>query len=395
MSNSKTSGPSVELIATAAFGLEAVVARELKALGFTGASVENGRVLFRGGLEAIPRTNLWLRSADRVLLKMGEFTATTFDELFEQTKALPWPEWLPVDASFPVTGKSVHSKLHSVPDCQAIVKKAVVESMKRKYRRDWFEETGALYRIEVGLLKDKATITLDTSGAGLHRRGYRPLAAQAPLRETLAAALIQLSFWDANRVLIDPLCGSGTIPIEAAMIGLNMAPGLRRSFAAEQWCCVPSALWETARLEAQDVLRSDVELRIYGSDIDSEALKLARYHTELAGLAGRVYFQALPVARLRSRFEYGCIICNPPYGERLGDRMQAEAVYRDMRQAFAPLDTWSVYVLTSHPAFERIYGQRADRRRRLYNGRIEVTYYQFLGPRPPNHWLGQGIGGKG
>jgi putative N6-adenine-specific DNA methylase len=375
--------PGVELIATAAFGVEAVVARELKALGLDDCDTENGKVNFRGGLDAIARANLWLRSADRVLLKMGSFEATTFDDLFEQTKALPWADWLPENACFPVTGKSIKSKLFSVPDCQAIVKKAVVESLRTRYHRSWFDEDGPLYRIEVALLKDQATLTIDTSGAGLHRRGYRPLASSAPLRETLAAAMIELSYWNSERVFLDPFCGSGTLPIEAALIGANMAPGLKRSFAAEDWPAIPKNVWREARSHAQDVVISKPDLRIYGSDIDGDVLRLARHHAELAGVSETIFFQTLPVADVRSRFKYGCVICNPPYGERLGDQQQAESAYLDMRDSVGQLDTWSIYVLTNNPRFERLFGRRADRKRKLYNGRIEVTYYQFYGPRPP------------
>ena len=373
----------VELIATAAFGVEAVVARELKALGFNDCFTENGKVTFRGGLEAIARANLWLRSADRVLIKMGSFPATTFEELFERTKALPWADWLPENACFPVIGKSVKSTLYSVPDCQAIVKKAVVEALRTRYRRSWFDEDGPLYRIEVALLKDEATLTIDTSGAGLHRRGYRPLAANAPLRETLAAAMIQLSYWNAERVFLDPFCGSGTLPIEAALIGANIAPGLKRSFSAEQWPLIPKRIWLEAREQAMDAILPQSNLRIYGSDIDGEVLRLARRHAQLAGVDKCVFFQTLPVAEVRSRFKYGCVICNPPYGERLGDPRQAESAYRDMRDSIGRLDTWSIYVLTNHPRFEQLFGRRADRKRKLYNGRIEVTYYQFFGPPPP------------
>jgi putative N6-adenine-specific DNA methylase len=375
--------PQIELIATAAFGVEAVVARELTALGLTDHTVENGRVIIRCGMDAIAQTNLWLRSADRVLLKMGSFKAVTFDELFEQTKALPWADWLPQDATFPVTGKSIKSQLHSVPDCQAIVKKAVVESLRQRYKCDWFEETGPLYRIEVALLKDEVTLTLDTSGSGLHRRGYRPLVGAAPLRETLAAAMIMLSYWNKDRVLLDPLCGTGTIPIEAAMIGANIAPGLKRQFAAETWPVIPQRVWQNARSHAQESIIDPKELRILGSDIDGEALGLARHHAELAGVSEAIRFQKLPVVEVRSRFKYGCVICNPPYGERIGDKQSAEAVYMDMRDAFARLDSWSFYILTSHPNFERFFDQKATRKRKLYNGRIEVTYYQFVGPKPP------------
>lgn len=373
----------IQLIATATFGLEAVVAREVKELGYEDMMVENARVTFAGDEAAICRANLWLRAADRVLVKMGEFQARSFEELFQQTKALPWPDWLPENAAFPVEGKSVKSRLHSVPDCQAIVKKAVVEKMKQVYRRDWFEEDGPRYTIEVALLNDLATLTLDTSGAGLHKRGYRRLGSPAPLKETLAAALVLLSRWCPDRPFIDPLCGSGTLPIEAALIGLNLAPGANRSFAAEKWPAVPASLWKKAREEAADLARRDRPVRTLGSDIGGGVLGLARYHARQAGVAENVFFQKLPAAELRSAQKYGYLICNPPYGERLGDRSQVERLYLEMGAAFRKLDTWSYYVLTAHPDFERLFGRRADKKRKLYNGRIQCNYYQFFGPRPP------------
>lgn len=373
----------IELIATATFGLEAVVAREIKELGYEDMMVENARVTFAGDEAAVCRTNLWLRTADRVLIKLGEFKALTFEELFEQTKALPWPEWIPENATFPVEGKSIKSQLHSVPDCQAIVKKAVVEKMKQKYKREWFEETGPRYTIEVAFLKDVATLTIDTSGAGLHKRGYRKLGSQAPLKETLAAAMILLSRWRPDRTFIDPLCGSGTIPIEAALIGMNIAPGLKREFVSEKWPGISKALWAKAREEANDLASPDHPLRILGSDIDGEVLSLARYHAGQAGVGEKIFFQKLPVSELRSKQKYGYIICNPPYGERLGDKLQAEQLYREMGATFKTLDTWSLYVLTSHPDFERLFGRRSDKKRKLYNGRIQCNYYQFHGPRPP------------
>ncbi|MBM7615961.1 THUMP domain-containing class I SAM-dependent RNA methyltransferase [Alkaliphilus hydrothermalis] len=373
----------IQLIATAAFGLEAVVAREIKDLGYEDVQVDNGKVTFTADLMGICKSNLWLRTADRVLLKVGEFKARTFDELFEKTKALPWGDWIPEDGEFPVDGKSIRSQLASVPDCQAIVKKAVVEKMKLKYKRDWFEETQGRYRIEVALLNDIATLTIDTSGAGLHKRGYRTLSNKAPLKETLAAALIMLSYWNPDRVLIDPFCGSGTIPIEAAMIGKNIAPGMNRSFSAEEWPVIPKEFWRDARKETHDLAEWDRPLRIYGSDADGEVLKLARYHIEEAMLEDEIHVQKLPVQELASRFEYGCIVCNPPYGERLGEREEVEKLYRDMGKVFGKMDTWSHYIITSNPEFENLYGKKADRRRKLYNGRIECTYYQYYGPRPP------------
>ncbi|MDD4334319.1 MAG: class I SAM-dependent RNA methyltransferase [Desulfotomaculaceae bacterium] len=373
----------ITLIATATFGLEAVVAKEVRELGYNDLMVEDARVTFAGDEAAVCRANLGLRTADRVLLKMGEFKALTFDELFEKTRALPWPDWIPENAAFPVNGKSIKSQLHSVPDCQAIVKKAIVEKMKQKYKRDWFQETGPKYTIEVALLKDMATLTIDTSGVGLHKRGYRKLSSQAPLKETLAAAMVLLSRWRPEQTLIDPFCGSGTIPIEAALVGTNRAPGLNREFAAEKWPVIPKDLWHKAREEAKGLAFYTQPLHIIGSDIDGEVLSLARYHARQAGLADKLFFQKLPVAGIRSKHKYGYIICNPPYGERLGDIKQTEELYREMGKAFKSLDTWSYYILAAHPNFERLFGKKPDRKRKLYNGRIQCNYYQYYGPRPP------------
>jgi putative N6-adenine-specific DNA methylase len=373
----------IHLIATAAFGIEGIVGKELKKLGYTDQSVENGRVTFAGDERAICKTNLWLRTADRILIKMGEFKALSFEELFEQTKALPWDEWIPVDAEFPVDGKSIDSKLSSVPDCQAIVKKAVVEKMKLKYKKDWFDETGPRYRIEVGLLRDMATLTIDTSGAGLHKRGYRKLVSGAPLKETLASAMLLVSYWNGDRALIDPFCGSGTIPIEAAMIGLNMAPGLKREFAAEKWPNISKALWKELRDEANDSIKVDKELRIHGSDIDDEVMSLARYHAKQAGVEPYIHLQRQPMKDISSRYKYGSIICNPPYGERLGEINEIEKLYEQMGTVFKTFDTWSYYVITSNPNFEKLFERRADKKRKLYNGRLLCNYYQYFGPPPP------------
>ena len=373
----------IELIATATFGLEALVARELQELGYTEQTVENSRVIFQGDERAVCRTNLWLRTADRVLIKMGQFEARTFEELFQQTKALPWYDWLPANAEFPVEGKSIKSTLFSVPDCQAIVKKAIVEKMKEKYKVNWFEEKGPRYKIEVGILKDVVTLTIDTSGAGLHKRGYRKLVSQAPLKETLAAAMIMLSYWKAERPLIDPFCGSGTIPIEAALLGLNQAPGLQRSFVAEEWPNIPRKLWQEARREAQDLVRKDLAMDIGGYDWDKEVLSMARYHAKEAGVENQIHFQERALADLSSKKKYGCIICNPPYGERLEEMAVVERLYREMGQVLRKLDTWSYYVLTANSAFEKLFGRKSNKNRKLYNGRIECHYYQFYGPRPP------------
>jgi len=372
----------LQLIATSAFGIEAVVGRELKWLGYDDQFVENGRVTFAGDESAICKTNLWLRTADRVLLKMGEFKALSFEELFEGTKALPWHEWIPENAEFPVDGKSVDSKLFSVPDCQAIVKKAVVEKLKQKHKKEWFEESGPLYRIEVSILKDMATLTIDTSGAGLHKRGYRKLVSGAPLKETLASAMIMVSRWNADRAMIAPFCGSGTIPIEAALIGKNIAPGINREFSAEAWPVIPGELWQNAREEAREKIKTGQKLYIHGSDIDDEAMSLARYHAKLAGIENDIHLQRMDMADIKSRLKYGFIICNPPYGERLSEVKEVENLYRRMGKVFSTLDTWSYYILTSHPDFEKLFGRRADKKRKLYNGRILCNYYQFFGPPP-------------
>lgn len=372
----------IELIATSSFGLEAIVAREVKRLGYDNFKVENGRVIIRADLAAIPRLNLWLRCADRLLVKVGEFPARSFEELFQNTRALPWTDWIPRDAKFPVEGKSVKSQLFSVSDCQAIVKKAVVEKMKDRYQLQWFPESGARYTIEVALLKDIVTLTIDTSGAGLHKRGYRKLSAPAPLKETLAAALINLSYWNNDRVLIDPFCGSGTIPIEAALIGLNIAPGINREFAAEKWPIISKRIWQQARNEAADQIKRKEKLRIRGTDISKEVLSLARYHALQAGVTEHIHFQQMPVSALSSHDKYGCVISNPPYGERLEDKATVEELYKEMGGVFKALDSWSIYVITAHQRFESLYGRQADRKRKLYNGRIQCYYYQFYGPRP-------------
>lgn len=373
----------ITLIATAAFGLEAVVGREIKNLGFEDVRVDNSKVTFTSDFKGLARANLWLRTADRVKILIGEFKATTFDELFEKTKALPWAEWIPKDGQFPVTGKSIKSTLFSVSDCQAIVKKAVVESLKQHYKTQWFEEKGELYKIEVALLKEIATITLDTSGAGLHKRGYRDWIGPAPIKETMAAALIQLSYWNPDRVLVDPLCGSGTIPIEAALIGKNIAPGMNRTFPSESWEVIPRQAWREAREETHDLAQFDRKLEIIGTDIDDEILKVARRNLREADLEGEIHFQRMALEAFRSSKKYGVFICNPPYGERLSDKKEVESLYRTMGKVFRSHESWSSYIITSHPDFERLFGQNSSRKRKLFNGDIEVHYYQYYGPKPP------------
>ena len=373
----------IELIATAAFGLEAVVSRELTDLGYTEQTVEDGRVTFIGDELAVCRCNLWLRAADRLLVKVGSFPAHDFGELFDRIEALPWHEWLQVDARFPVSGKSVRSQLHHEPTIQSVTKKAIVESLKRNFQRHWFQETGNEYQIEVSILKDQALLSIDTSGPGLHKRGYRVTSGAAPLRETTAAALVLLSYWNRERPFLDPFCGSGTIPIEAAMIGRNRAPGLSRSFLCEQWPQLTREHWKQAREEARDKVLGKPKLSLLASDIDGKVVRLAQANAIEAGIGSDIEFKTMDVLELKTSQEYGVVITNPPYGERLGDEQSAAEIYDDMADAFAPLSTWSIYVLTSHPGFERYFKRRANRRRKLYNGRIECQYFQFHGPRPP------------
>src|SRR5262245_22509225 len=372
-----------ELIATAASGTEAIVKRELAELGYEAKTTTPGRLLFRGDAAAICRTNMWLRVAERILIRVGSFSASDFDALFDGTMALPWEQWLPRDAEFPVRGRSHRSQLSSVPACQRSVKRAIVERLRKAHRTESLPETGALYSIEISLRDDVATLTLDTTGVGLHKRGYRPLVGEAQLRETLAAAMVQLSFWRAGRVLADPFCGTGTIPIEAALIGRNIAPGLRRQFTCESWPTLDADEWRLAREAARDAVLPPLTERLLAYDIDGESLNLARYHAQQAGVAEDIHWQQRPFSELRAKAEYGCIITNPPYGERMGDDAEIVALYRTFPLVLRRLPTWSHYILSSRPDLEELVGQNADRRRKLYNGPLECTYYQFHGPRPP------------
>lgn len=373
----------IDMIATTSFGLEAVARRELEDLGYEDIRVENGRVNFSGTEKDIARTNLWLRTADRILVKLGEFKALSFEELFEGTKALAWEEWIPKDGNFIVQGRSVNSKLYSISDCQSIVEKAIVERLKTKYPVDWFDKTGPRYKVEVSLLKDIATLTIDTSGEGLHKRGYRERAGDAPIKETLAAAMILLSYWNKDRTLLDPFCGSGTIPIEAAMIGRKIAPGLDRSFDAEKWPRIKEKYWQDARTEAFAKIDHKSKLDILACDIDRRSILRARDNAANLGLEEDIAFFMKDMRQVDIQDEYGVIITNPPYGERIGEKEEIHQLYKDFAKKYGKLDTWSIYVVTSEKKFENLYGRRADRRRKLYNGRIEVNYYQYYGPRPP------------
>ncbi|MCM3389026.1 class I SAM-dependent RNA methyltransferase [Ureibacillus chungkukjangi] len=368
-----------QLVATAAMGLESIVAQEVQELGYE-TRVENGKVYFEGDETAIARCNLWLRVADRVKIVVGSFPAHTFDQLFESTKSIDWEKYLPVDAAFPVSGKSVKSKLYSVPDCQAIVKKAIVERMKIHYKRLGFlDESGTTYKIEVSILKDVATLTIDTSGAGLHKRGYRQTQGEAPLKETLAAALIKVSKWSSSRPLVDVFCGSGTIPLEAAMIGQNIAPGYNREFISEEWSWMKAKIWDDARNEADDLAKYDEPLEIIGSDIDHRMISISQENALEAGFGDIITFKQMQATDFTTRLTDGVIISNPPYGERIGEIEAIEKVIRDFGQVMRDYPTWSVYMLSSMENFEELYGQKATKKRKLFNGFIRTDLYQYWG----------------
>lgn len=370
------------IIATAAFGLESIVAGELKKLGYENPVTENGRVSFTGDAEDIARCNLWLRCADRVLIEMASFPAADFEELFQGTRSVKWEEFLPENAFIHVKGKSIKSKLKSVPHCQSIVKKAIIESMKRKYRRENFSEDGTRYKIEIALLKDRASLTVDTSGEGLHKRGYRTKAGEAPLRETLAAAMIILSRWGPERVLVDPLCGSGTIPVEAALIGRNIAPGLKRSFASESWKEVPAHIWKNLRREAEESIDLR-EMTILGSDSDRRSIQVAMDNGERAGVADAVTFQKKPLSEFSSKKKYGCIITNPPYGIRVETETGPGELFRELGEVLGRLDSWSFFIITPDEGFEKDFGRKSDKNRKLYNGKIKCWFHHYFGELPP------------
>ena len=375
----------MELIVPCHFGLEAVLKREIYDIGYDIVKVEDGRITFAGDEEAITRANIFLRSTERVLLKVGEFKAYTFDELFEKTKALPWEEWIPADGKFWVTkASSVKSKLFSPSDIQSIMKKAIVERLKHHYKTNWFEESGSAYPIRVFFYKDTVTIGLDTSGDSLHKRGYRLAQSRAPISETLAAALIELTPWRKDRILVDPFCGSGTFPIEAAMMGANIAPGMNRHFLAESWKnIIDPVYWEDAFEEAKDLVDTSFKMDIQGYDIDGKVLKAARENAKRAGVDHLIHFQERAVKDLRHPKKYGFVITNPPYGERIEEKEALPKLYREIGEAFAGLDDWSQYVITSYEDAEKYIGKKATKNRKIYNGMMKTYYYQFIGPKPP------------
>ena len=375
---------TITLIATSTFGLEKMVKNEVEALGFQQVKVSEGRIEFEATIEDIPRCNLWLRCADRVLLKMGEFKALSFEELFEGTKALPWENWITEDGEFTVNGKAIKSTLGSIRACQSIVKKAVVERLKEKYHTEWFKETGAKFTIQISMLRDIALLTIDTSGAGLHKRAYRDQAVEAPLKETLAAGLVLLSFWDEDRILIDPMCGSGTILIEAAMIARNIAPGLQREFASERWPAIDANTWQKARFAAREAQKTEGRLQIFGYDIDERSIHACKINAQNAGVAEDIVFEQKSVKDLWIDKQYGIVISNPPYGIRIAEFREMNEIYISLNKTFRKKRGWSVYILTADEMFPNYFKRSLpDRVRKLYNGRIKVNYYQYYGERPP------------
>lgn len=374
-----------EYISPCHFGLEAVLKREINDLGYEITNVDNGRVSYTGDINVCSRANMFLRTTERVLLKVASFKAETFDELFENTKSIPWEEFIPKDGKFWVAkANSINSKLFSPSDIQSIMKKAMVERLKSIYNIEWFEENGSSYPLRVTIMKDEVTVCIDTSGESLHRRGYRKLTSKAPITETLAAALIMLTPWNKDRILVDPFCGSGTFPIEAALIGARRAPGIQRSFLAETWSNIfPSSIWEKAREEARDTQLNDINMNIQGYDIDGEIIKAARQNARFAGVENMIHFQQKPLSELSSSKKYGFIITNPPYGERLEEQKDLPVLYKQIGEVFGSLDSWSYYIITGYEDAEKHIGKKANKNRKIYNGMMKTYFYQYMGPKPP------------
>ena len=380
-----------ELVVPCHFGLEAVLKREIYDLGYEIGRVEDGRITFTGDEEAICRANIFLRTAERVLIQVGRFHAETFEELFQGIKALPWENYIPENGKFWVKkASSIKSKLFSPSDIQSIAKKAMVERLKQQYHKEWFPEDGAPYPVRIFLLKDEVMVTLDTSGDSLHKRGYRTLTSKAPLTETLAASLLMLTPWRPDRILVDPFCGSGTFPIEAAMIAANIAPGMNRKFTAQKWTnIIDKQLWYDAVDEAEDMINLDIETDIQGFDIDADVIRKARSNAENAGVEKLIHFQERSVADLSHHKKYGFIITNPPYGERLEDKETLPGIYSAFGRQFAKLDSWSAYMITSYEDAVKYFGRKPDKNRKIYNGMLKTYFYSFQGPKPPKKEKGQ------
>lgn len=371
------------LIASCAFGLEAVVKREIIKLGFDDIRVSDGKVEFLADLNDIAKVNLWIRCAERILIKVGEFKAFSFEDLYQGIKKIKWEDFISIDDKFPVDASSVKSKLFSLSDIQKISKKSIVDRLKEVYDVQWFNESSnALYHIDVSILKDNVTVTIDTSGDALHKRGYRKRAGDAPIKETLASAMISLSFWEPNRVFYDPFCGSGTICIEAYMIGRNIAPGIMRNFAFENWNFFDKEVLKNEKNKARALIDYDVNLKILGSDIDRHSILVARDNADILGVEDEISFFIKDMRNVDLYNEYGVVVTNPPYGERMGEIDDIKKLYRDFGEKFKTLDTWSLYLITSMESFEKLYGKKADRKRKLFNGKIKTDFYQFYGPKP-------------
>ncbi|MDO0456503.1 class I SAM-dependent RNA methyltransferase [Clostridioides difficile] len=375
------------LISPCFFGMEKMLAREITNLGYEIIKTEDGRITYKTDEFGIAKSNMWLRCAERVHLKIAEFEAKSFDELFENTKRINWSRYIPYGAQFPISkASSIKSKLYSTPDVQAIVKKAIVESLKKSYLEDGLlKEDKEKYPIFVFIHKDKVTISIDTTGDALHKRGYREKANKAPIRETLAAGLIYLTPWKAGRVLVDPMCGSGTILIEAAMIGINMAPGLNREFISEKWRTLDKKIWWDVRKDAFNKIDNESKFKIYGYDIDEESIDIARENAEIAGVDEYIEFNVGDATQFKSEDEFGFIIINPPYGERLEDKDSVKQLYKELGYAFRKLKNWSYYLITSYEDFEYEFGQKADKKRKLYNGMLKTNFFQYPGPKPPRN----------
>ncbi len=367
-----------KLVCPCLLGVEGLVAEELRSMDAKNVEPQNGRVVFDGSDEMLVRANLWSRYGERILVQMATFKALSFEELFQGVKALPWERWIGKTDAFPVKGRSLSSKLSSIPDCQSIIKKAVVERLKQKYSVNWFEETGTLYQIQFLIMKDTVSIMIDTSGAGLHKRGYRVNSTEAPIKETLAASMVYLARVRRDANFIDPFCGSGTILIEAAMYALNIAPGMQRHFSSERWACIDKNLWQQEKVRAQDLIFRNSTFMAHGYDIDGAAISLTLENAKKAGVISQIRAEKRNIANFKPAGEYGCVICNPPYGERLLDIHQAEELYRTMGSVFEQQHGWSYSIISPDETFEDCFGRKSDRRRKLYNGMIKCQFYMYF-----------------
>lgn len=368
----------IKYVCPCLLGIEGLVANELRRIDAQDVEAQNGRVTFFGDYDMLARANICSRYAERVLILLGSFKAESFNDLFEGVKALPWENWIDKKSAFPVKGSSLNSKLSSIPDCQSIIKKAIVERLKLKYKLNWFEETGPLHQVQFLIMKDNVSIMIDTSGEGLHKRGYRKNASSAPIKETLAAAMVNLAHVKTDSVVFDPFCGSGTILIESAMYAMNIAPGLNRNFAAERWSEIDNKIWDKGREYAENLIRKDAKFQAFGFDIDANVLETAKENSKKAGVASFIKFTKQDIRNFKPESERGIVICNPPYGERLLDINKAKELYKVMGSVFSNKPNWSYYIISPDEDFEKCYGEKADKRRKLYNGMIKCQFYMYF-----------------